>query len=226
MDGDGDTGEPRRHLSVFVLSASMRAGSMNTALARLAAAELRRTGVAVEEVSMSDVDCPSYDGDVETAEGMPHGAQEFRRLLDTSNGFVICSPEYNASVPGVLKNAIDWTSRFRPQPFHERHCLLLSASPSMVGGNRGLWSLRVPLEHLGVRVYPEMFSLARAHEALADDGTIGSDTLRSRFRTLVEDWSDLVEASTHYPCAKAHWVEFLGEDLEFDPAERALPVDR
>ena len=84
---------------------------------------------------------------------------------------MIASPEYNASMPGVLKNAIDWTSRHRPQPFHARHALLLSASPSMLGGNRSLWALRVPLEHLGTRVYPDMFSLAQAHTAFDERAT-------------------------------------------------------
>jgi chromate reductase, NAD(P)H dehydrogenase (quinone) len=75
-----------------------------------------------------------------------------------NDAFGIASPEYNASMPGLLKNAIGWVSRFRPQPFNEHHVLLISASPSMVGENRSLWSLRIPLEHLGARVYPDMFS--------------------------------------------------------------------
>jgi hypothetical protein len=90
---------------------------------------------------------------------------------------VISSPEHNASMPGVLKNAIDWVSRHRPQPFNEMHGLLMSASPSMVGGNRGLWSLRTPFEHLGARIYPDMLSLAQAHLALDDDGAIANEGL-------------------------------------------------
>ena len=121
------------------------------------------------------------------------------------------SPEYNASVPGVLKNAIDWVSRYRPQPFNELHGLLLSASPSMVGGNRGLWALRIPLEHLGARVYPDMFSLAQAHNALADDGRIANEQLHERFENNIANFMDLVEAATHYPCVKRAWVEYLGE---------------
>src|SRR5205807_813524 len=81
--------------------------------------------------------------------------------------FIISSPEYNGSMSGALKNLIDWTSRFRPQPFDTRHGLLLAASPSLAGGNRGLWALRIPLEHLGARVFPDMFSLAMAHRAFA-----------------------------------------------------------
>ena len=92
-------------------------------------------------------------------------------------------------MPGVLKNLIDWVSRSRPQPFHERHGLLLSASPSMVGGNRGLWALRVPLEHLGARIFPDMFSLAQAHQAFDDDGRIADPQLQERFDgTIAASW--------------------------------------
>ena len=117
-------------------------------------------------------------------------------------------------VPGVLNNTIDWASRFRPQPFNGKQAMLLSASPSMVGGNRGLWSLRVPLEHLGARVYPDMFSLAQAHEAFDAQGRIANATLQQRFESTIECFMDLVEASKHYPCVKTAWVEYLGEHPE------------
>ena len=80
-------------------------------------------------------------------------------------------------MPGMLKNTIDWVSRMSPQPFNELNGLLLSASPSMVGGNRGLWALRVPFEHLGARVYPDMFSLAQAHSAFDSEGRLVSPQL-------------------------------------------------
>ena len=61
---------------------------------------------------MADFDCPSYNADVQRDTGFPIGAEELRRRLQASDAFVICSPEYNASMPGVLKNGIDWVSRF------------------------------------------------------------------------------------------------------------------
>ena len=79
---------------------------------------------------MAQFDCPSYNGDVQRDGGFPDGAAAFRGRLEASDALVISSPEYNASLPGLLKNAIDWVSRFHPQPFHERHVLLLSASPN------------------------------------------------------------------------------------------------
>jgi NAD(P)H-dependent FMN reductase len=115
-----------------------------------------------------------------------------------------------ASMPGAVKNLIDWTSRFRPQPFDSKHGLLMSASPSLGGGNRGLWSLRTPLEHLGSRIFPDMFSLAMAHKAFEGD-RIADATLYMRFEKNVQAFLSLAEAATHYPCMKRAWVEFLGE---------------
>lgn len=206
-----DTKTDRMPMRILAFSASKREGSLNSRLAALAVDALRATNVDVDVATMADFDCPSYDGDVEASDGVPAPAQDLARRIEASDGFLICSPEYNASVPGVLKNVIDWTSRLRPQPFAGSHCLLMSASPSMVGGNRALWSLRVPLEHLGSHVHPDMFSLAQAHSAFGDDGQLANEQLGERLRGLVSAWVDVVEATKHYPCAKARWVEFLGE---------------
>ena len=221
--------EPRREVvRILVFSASRRGASLNTRLARLAAETLETHGATVELRAMSDFDAPSYDGDVEADEGLPPGAERFREALEAADGFVISSPEYNGSMPGVLKNAVDWVSRARPQPFNERHGLLMSASPSMVGGNRGLWALRVPLEHLGARIYPDMFSLARAHDAFDDGGRLSDERLQERFSDTIANFLDLVEASTHYPCVKRAWVEFLGEPVDpvADRVDSASPRTR
>ena len=65
--------------------------------------------------------------------GIPEGAKAFCRSLKESDACIIASPEYNASLPGYLKNSIDWVSRFRPQPFNGKQAFLLSASPAMGG---------------------------------------------------------------------------------------------
>lgn len=201
----------REPLRFLVFSASMRSGSLNTQLAKLAASVIQKHGATVDFADMKEFDCPSYDGDVEQSSGIPSGAQELNRRLNDNDAFIIASPEYNASVPGCLKNVIDWVSRFRPQPFNEKHSLLMSASPSMVGGNRALWSLRIPLEHLGSRVFPDMFSLATAHQALNEDGSLSNSALGKRFEDNLVAFMNLVEAAKHYPCMKKAWVEFLGE---------------
>jgi chromate reductase, NAD(P)H dehydrogenase (quinone) len=203
-------------LRFFVLSASLRRESLNERFARRAAQCFSANGGDVDLSSLADFEMPLYDQDIQDGEGYPPGAEALRQAIEAHEGFVIVSPEYNGSMPGALKNAIDWLSRFRPQPFNERQCLLLSASPSMAGGNRGLWALRVPLEHLGTRVYPDMFSLAQAHKAMDHDGEIINSELRARLDDTIVAFMDLVEAATHYRCVKRAWVEFLGEQP--DPA--------
>ena len=213
---------PTPKLKVLVFAASLRVESLNRRLAALAARVAEQYGATVDLASMRDFDVPLYDGDVEAAQGIPPGAQELRRRLTESDAFIISSPEYNGSMPGTIKNLIDWTSRFRPQPFDGRHGLLISASPSLAGGNRGLWSLRMPLEHLGARIFPDMFSLAMAHKAFAGDDIVDV-ALRARFEKTVQAFLSLAEAAKHYPCMKRAWVEFLGEPPNAG-ADRVDPV--
>ena len=196
---------------MLIVSASLRDDSLNSRLAGLAAESIQAHGAVADVASMRELDMESYDSDEEKRSGFPAAAEEFRSRLETSHAFMICSPEYNASIPGVLKNAIDWVSRFRPQPFHERHGMLLSASPSMIGGNRGLWALRVPLEHLGARIYPDMFSLAQAHAAFDERGRLANPQLQERLETTIGGFLELAEAAMLYPRIKTAWIEFLGE---------------
>ena len=198
-------------LRILVVAASARTGSLNAKLAQLAAEVIVQRGAIAEFRSISEFDCPSFNQDIEKESGIPSGAEQLRKSILENDAFIIASPEYNGSMPGNLKNIIDWVSRFRPQPFNERHALLVSASPSMAGGNRGLWSLRIPLEHLGTRVYPDMFSLAMAHQAFTPDNQISNEVLAKRFEANLDAFMSLVEAAKHYPCMKKAWVEFLGE---------------
>ncbi len=201
----------RRPVRILVFAASLRHASLNGTLSELAARVAEQKGGTVTNARMTDFDCPSYDQDQEDAAEIPSGAIHLRDLLVANDAFIIASPEYNASMPGALKNVIDWVSRMRPQPFNGRQGLLLSASPSMAGRNRGLWALRIPLEHLGARIYPDMFSLAQAHQAFGADGRIANATLQKRFDETIDCFLDLVEAAKHYRALKKQWFEFLGE---------------
>ena len=211
--------ETDRRLRVLVFSASLGGSdSVNAVLAHLAARHASSRGAVIDLASMREFDAPSYDSELEARGDIPAGALELNRRLTANDAFVIASPEYNGSMPGLLKNAIDWASRCRPQPFHERHGLLMSASPSMGGGNRGLWALRIPLEHLGARIFPDMFSLAVAHKAFSGE-TIADARLLQRFEQNLKAFLDLAEAAKNYPCIKKAWVEFLGEPPDM-PADR------
>ncbi|MER6537965.1 NAD(P)H-dependent oxidoreductase [Streptomyces sp900105755] len=207
-------------LHVLVLGASLRQHSANARLASLVDGLVSDAGAVVDLTTLRDFDMPLYDGDMEAADGLPHGALELHNRLDASDAFVIASPEYNASVPGVLKNAIDWVSRIGPQPFKTKHALLVSASPSLVGGNRGLWALRIPLEHLGTRVYPDMFSLAASHQAFAEDGRLADAGLQERLTETVSGFLSLVEADVRYVCLERRWYEFLGDRTDAGVTQR------
>ncbi|MFI0907784.1 NADPH-dependent FMN reductase [Streptomyces sioyaensis] len=208
-------------LRILVLGAALRVASTNAKLASLVARMLTEAGADVDLASLREFDMPLYDGDVEAAHGVPDGALSLRDRLERCDAFVLASPEYNASVPGVVKNAIDWVSRVRPQPFKTKHALLVSASPSLVGGNRGLWALRVPLEHLGTRVYPDMFSLAGAHEGFTEDGQLTDPALQQRLDETVTAFLHLVEADARYVCLQRRWYEFLGDRTGAPVTQRA-----
>jgi len=203
-------GTPDRDLRVLVVGASLSSTSLNNRLAGFAARLVAEKGGKSDLSTIGDFDCPFYDHDIEVETGPPVGAHRFCERLKAADALIVASPEYNASMPAAIKNLIDWVSRFRPQPFNGKQALLMSASPSMVGGNRGLWALRIPFEHLGTRVYPDMFSLAQAHQAWDGDRLKDAAVVERLDRTL-GCFLDLVEATKHYARIKKVWVEFLGE---------------
>ena len=134
---DPSTPREREPVRFLVFCASLRADSLNGRLARLAQATIEANDGIVDATKMPDFETPSYDADIQDVEGFPPGADRLRECIQTNDAFVISCPEYNASMPGLLKNTIDWVSRVSPQPFNGKHGLMLSASPSMAGGNRG-----------------------------------------------------------------------------------------
>jgi chromate reductase, NAD(P)H dehydrogenase (quinone) len=99
--------EPK--LKVLVFAASLRAESLNRKLAALAARIAEQSGSTVDHASMRDCDVPSYDGDAENIQGIPKGAEELRRRLLESDAFIVSSPEYYASMPGIFKNLPEQT---------------------------------------------------------------------------------------------------------------------
>lgn len=171
-------------MKLVAVAGALRAGSLNKKLLALVTRKLEKEGVEIDLVDLKTLGIPFYDGDVEAQSGLPAPAQALVARIAAANGLVIASPEYNFSVPAVLKNAIDWTTRAKPMPLRGKTALLCSASPSLVGGNRALWVLRMSLESVGVHVYPDMFSLATAHQAFDDAGEI-KDPALAKFLGIV-----------------------------------------
>lgn len=181
-------------MKLLAFAASVRRQSVNRALIALAAEIARGAGAEVELADFREFELPMYDGDLDTASGLPAGGLELKRRLDRADAVMIAAPEYNYSIAAPLKNAIDWVSRVRPMPWRGKSILLLSASPSPMGGVRGLWQTRIPLEGCGALVFPDMFALPRAHEAFDASGRLRDPSLAERLQRDVVGFVRLAEA--------------------------------
>ncbi len=157
-------------MKLLAFAASLRAASWNRKLIAAAVEIATKSGVEVDLADFHEFDMPIYDADLQVTKGIPSGAQEMGRRVAAADGLMIASPEYNYSLPGTLKNAIDWVSRLKPMPLRGRSGLLLSASNGQIGGIRGLWQLRIPLEGLGVTLHPDMYALPWAKEQFDERG--------------------------------------------------------
>ena len=129
-------------------------------------------------IDLRDLPLPLFDGDLEDKEGLPENAKRLKALLRAHDGLLISSPEYNSSITGVLKNAIDWASRAETDDepalvcFRGKIAALLSASPGALGGLRGLVHLRAILGNIGVIVLPDQVAVSAAHEAFDESGKL------------------------------------------------------
>ncbi len=159
-------------LHFAVLLGSLRRGSFNAAVARALPA-LAPPGVTIEPLGSSG-DFPIYNGDLE-AQGIPAPVVAMGAAIADADGVIVVTPEYNYSIPGGLKNSIDWLSRLKPQPFLDKPVAIESASPGMLGGARAQYHLRQTFVMLEARVFnkPEVF-VAQANQKI--DATTGELT--------------------------------------------------
>lgn len=153
---------------LLALAASTRPDSMNKKLLALAVADAEAAGAQVTVLDYAECQAPVYLDN--PAEPYPQGAKRLSAAIAAHDGILIASPEYNWSIPGSLKNLIDWVSTSQPMPLTGKTALLMCASPSIRGGILGLSQLRVPLDHLGVYVYPHMIAIGEAHDQLTPTG--------------------------------------------------------
>src|SRR6202020_506892 len=138
-------------LKILVIPGSLRTGSLNAKLAAVAAHQFAQRGVEVTRLSLADFPLPIYDGDLQTKSGVPKHAVDLKRMIGAHHGVLIVTPEYNSSVPPLLKNAIDWVSRVhdthesRGEVFRGRAFAIAGASHGRLGGARALAALRLIL---------------------------------------------------------------------------------
>jgi len=161
-------------LKILVIPGSLRTGSLNARLAATAAHEFALLGADVTRISLADFPLPIYDGDLQNKSGVPKHAVNLKRMIGTHHGVLIVTPEYNSSVPPLVKNAIDWVSRVqdahetRGQVFRERPFAIAAASEGRLGGTRALAALRLILSACRATVIPNQLALSFADAAYDD----------------------------------------------------------
>ena len=170
-------------VSVLGFAGSLRKASYNRA-ALQAAVELAPPDTRLETFDLRGI--PLYDGDVEAA-GLPEAVRRFRERIAAADALLIVTPEYNYSMAGVLKNAIDWASRPPDQPFHGKPVAILGASMGGFGTARAQYHLRQTCVYLNMLPLnkPEVF-IAAAHQKVDAAGRLKDEPARASIRALLE----------------------------------------
>lgn len=181
---------PLEPIRVLAFAGSLRKASYNRALIR-AAAELAPDGMALDVFDLQGI--PLFNADVE-AEGYPERVQQFHQAIAEADGLLIATPEYQHSIPGVLKNAIDWASR------PPRKAAIIGKPVAIMGAAPGLWgTVRAQMQLRTVFVYndcpmvmkPEVL-VANAKERFDESGRLVHETTRGILRELLENLGELV----------------------------------
>lgn len=171
-------------LKILGLCGSLRQGSYNQAVLRVAQELAPAAGLSIESAEISDL--PLYNEDVR-AQGFPPPVERLRKQIRAADGFLFVTPEYNYSIPGVLKNAIDWASRPPEQPFADKPAAVMGASPGALGTARAQYHLRQSLVFLDVHVLnaPEVM-IASAHERFDAQGRLTHEPTREFIAKLLD----------------------------------------
>jgi chromate reductase, NAD(P)H dehydrogenase (quinone) len=179
-------------MKVMAFAGSTRNDSYNKKLLLEAVEMAKKMGASVTVVDLRDYPMPFYNADLETKEGMPTKAKEFRRLMIKHEGFIIASPEYNGSIPAILKNLIDWTSRgekgnYSPEAYEGKKFAIMSASPGKGGGARALAHLRQVIEAISGNVVDQQVSVPEAHKAFNANGKLITDALKDQLQKEIQE---------------------------------------
>lgn len=183
-------------LRILVFNGSNRSGSYSGKVADAAMRELAKHEVEVTRISFLDYPLPLMDEDLEREKGIPENAMKLARLFAAHDGMFIATPEYNGSIPPLLKNVIDWVSRVsrdgdRPlKPYQGKVVGLASSSNGHFAGIRAINHLRAVLIHIGLQVVSEQCSIPNGQQAFDEMDRIIDDRARSNLERTVRSLVD------------------------------------
>jgi NAD(P)H-dependent FMN reductase len=183
---------------ILAFAGSARRESFNRKLVQIAVEGAREAGAEVTLLELRDHPLPIYDGDLETADGLPAEARALKDLFLAHQGLIISAPEYNSSIAPLLKNVIDWVSRPAPGEgplacFTGKAAVLMSASPGALGGLRGLGTVRSILGNIGVLLLPRQVAVPRSHEAFNPDGKLTDTAQQASVAKLGAELASLLQ---------------------------------
>ena len=185
-----------KQFRIFAFAGSLRKDSFNKALLR-AALELAPEDIQIEVFDLEGI--PSFNQD--TVDNPPAKVIEFKEKIRNADALLIASPEYNYSIPGVLKNAIDWASRpFQGNPLEDKPVAIMSASTGRFGGARGQYHLRQTFVYLNMHPinHPEVM-LSNAAQEIDADGKLINEQTRKLIRQLIEALVTWTNRLSHKP---------------------------
>lgn len=179
------------NVKLLVFAGSARKDSFSKKLASTAAQLATQAGAEVTIIDLADFPAAVYNGDDETAHGLPESMQKMKRLLASHDGFIIASPEYNGHVPPLLTNTFSWASRSKGDEkssvaFTGKKAAIMASSPGGLGGIRVIPRLRDTLAELGVVVVPGFVTLPRAAQAFTDSGELQDESVKASVTSLIE----------------------------------------
>lgn len=172
----------------IAFAASHRPESHNKKLVLLAQKNIEKLGHQVTFIEYESLDMPLYNDHLASTPPLPEQAHALLKHMKNSDGIIIGSPEYNWSLPGSLKNIIDWTSKVDIIGLKDKTALLLSATPSTRGGIVGLTHLRSTLEALQMHVFHKVYGLEKSHVAYDDDNDIADASRRKQLADITKDF--------------------------------------
>lgn len=176
-------------MKILMFAASLRRGSYNKKLIRIAARYIESLSThEIELCEFNDFPMPMYDADLESEKGYPESVLNLAKKFSHADAIIISSPEYNGSIPGTFKNAIDWLSRISPDPIAKKQICLIGASPGNFGAARGNLHARVPFQVIGAYVYPEYFGLSRAHESFDEKDQLKDPKQYERLTKMLSEF--------------------------------------
>lgn len=173
-------------LRLLAFAASLQRGSVNRKLLALAVEMARADGAEVDVAEFAEFDMPLFNADLQEASGFPVGTEELARRVRGADGMLIASPEYNFSLPGTLKNAIDWVSRpLASNPLRNKPVAVIGASTGAFGAVWSQAELRKVLSSTGARVLADELAVGHAHNRFDVEGRLLDGELRDQLGEVV-----------------------------------------